>query len=44
MSLEYTEQFSDGYSYSKNYTISEEAGDQYELAISNENVQKSKNY
>ena len=42
MSLEYTEQFSDGYSYSKNYTISEEAGDQYELAISNENVQKIK--
>jgi len=42
VSLEYTEQFSDGYSYSKNYTISEEAGDQYELAISNENVQKIK--
>ncbi len=42
VSLEYTEQFSDGYSYSKNYTISEEAGDQYELAISNESVQKIK--
>ena len=42
VSLEYTEQFSDGYSYSKHYTISEEAGDQYELAISNENVQKIK--
>lgn len=42
VSLEYTEQFSDGYSYSKNYTISEEAGDQYELSISNENVQKIK--
>ena len=42
VSLEYTEQFSDGYSYSKNYTIPEEAGDQYELAISNESVQKSK--
>ena len=42
VSLEYTEQFSDGYSYSKNYTIPEEAGDQYELAISNESVQKIK--
>ena len=42
VSLEYTEQFSDGYSYSKHYTISEEAGDQYELAISNESVQKIK--
>ena len=42
VNLEYTEQFSDGYSYSKNYTISEEAGDQYELAISNESVQKIK--
>ena len=42
VSLEYTEQFSDGYSYSKNYTISEDAGDQYELAISNESVQKIK--
>ena len=42
VSLEYTEQFSDGYSYSKNYTISEEAGDQYEFAISNESVQKIK--
>mgnify|MGYP000936331323 FL=1 len=42
VSLEYTEQFSDGYSYSKNYTISEEAGDQYELEISNESVQKIK--
>jgi len=38
----YPQEFSDGYSYSKNYTISEEAGDQYELAISNENVQKIK--
>ena len=42
VSLEYTEQFSDGYSYSKHYTISEDAGDQYELAISNESVQKIK--
>ena len=42
VSLEYTEQFSDGYSYSKNYTIPEEAGNQYELAISNESVQKIK--
>ena len=42
VSLEYTEQFSDGYSYSKYYTIPEEAGDQYELAISNESVQKIK--
>ena len=42
VSLEYTEQFSDGYAYSKNYTIPEEAGDQYELAISNESVQKIK--
>ena len=42
VSLEYTEQFSDGYSYSKNYTIPEESGDQYELAISNESVQKIK--
>ena len=42
VSLEYSEQFSDGYSYSKNYTIPEEAGDQYELAISNESVQKIK--
>ena len=42
VSLEYTEQFSDGYSYFKNYTISEEAGDQFELAISNESVQKIK--
>ena len=42
VSLEYTEQFSDGYPYSKNYTIPEEAGDQYELAISNESVQKIK--
>ena len=42
VSLEYSEQFSDGYSYSKNYTIPEEAGDQLELAISNENVQKIK--
>ena len=40
--LEYTEQFSDGTSYSKNYTIPEQAGDEYELAISNENVQKIK--
>lgn len=39
VSLEYSEQFSDGYSYSKNYTIPEEAGDQYELAIPNESVQ-----
>ena len=42
VSLEYTEQFSDGYAYSKNYTIPEEAGDQYELAIPNESVQKIK--
>ena len=42
VSLEYTEQFSDGHTYSKSYTISEEAGDQYELAISNESVQKIK--
>ena len=42
VSLEYTEQFSDGYAYSKNYTIPEEAGDQYELAIANESVQKIK--
>ena len=42
VSLEYSEQFSDGYAYSKNYTIPEEAGDQYELAISNESVQKIK--
>ena len=42
VSLEYSEQFSDGYSYSKNYTIPEEAGDQYELAIPNESVQKIK--
>ena len=42
VSLVYTEQFSDGYAYSKNYTIPEEAGDQYELAISNESVQKIK--
>lgn len=42
VSLEYSEQFSDGYSYSKNYTIPEEAGEQYELAISNESVQKIK--
>ena len=42
VSLEYSELFSDGYSYSKNYTIPEEAGDQLELAISNENVQKIK--
>ena len=42
VSLEYSEQFSDGYSYSKNYTIPEEAGDQLELAISNENIQKIK--
>ena len=42
VSLEYTEQFSDGYAYSKNYTIPEEAGDQLELAIPNESVQKIK--
>ena len=42
VSLEYTEQFSDGYAYSKNYTIPEEDGDQYELAIANESVQKIK--
>ena len=42
VSLEYSEQFSDGYAYSKNYTIPEEAGDEYELAISNESVQKIK--
>ena len=42
VSLEYSEQFSDGYSYSKNYTIPEEAGEQYELAIADESVQKIK--
>ena len=42
VSLEYTEQFSDGYAYSKNYTIPEEAGDQLELVIPNESVQKIK--